>query len=76
MFFFERRKIWLLFWFMLKKNRYSLKITDATYFEVIKWKCVNIDGNVESLHRIHVNREKRINLCITNKFNHIEVVIC
>lgn len=53
-----------------------MKISDVTYFECIKRECAAIDGNVESLHRIPAIRAKRINLCMTNKFNRIEDVIC
>lgn len=64
------------FWGMLKEKVYSMKITDMNHLrERITNECAQIDGNVELLHRVHVNLTERIKLCITNGGNHIGDVI-
>lgn len=64
------------FWGMLKEKVYSMKITDMNHLrERIMNECAQIDGNVELLHRVHVNLAERIKLCITNGGNHIGDVI-
>lgn len=66
----EEARIDFFFWSNLKKV-YSMKITNATHLT----KRINneINGNMEILHRVHVNLTKRINLCITNNGNSIEM---
>jgi transposase len=66
----------LFFWGMLKEKVYSMKIRDMRHLrERIISECAQIDGNVELMHRVHVNLAKRIDLCIANGGNHIEDVI-
>ena len=59
---------------MLKRGKYRVSLMSGHVGNIVN-KCAQIDGNVQLMHRVHLNLAKSFDRCIATGGKHIEDVI-